>query len=435
MNLFNAISGRNPHNPLFQLCDEQINVTHILEARSQYSGLLEAAAGKPVALCLRRVSALAKCIILLDGICPQITLMPRESNADIMQNLLINSSAQAVISDYLTSDNSPLPLLSFIESVGNLPSYEYESEWLLPTSGTTGTPKLIPHTISSLARTVKLDNGKGSSLCWGTLYDIGRFAGLQVYLQALFGGSSLALLDTPDMPLPALISSLHSAGVNALSATPTMWQKILMTSDSECLKLKQITLGGEIVRQRVLDALSARYPDARITHIYASTEFGVGFSVTDRREGFPAEWLCGEQAIGRIDADCGELFLRKGDEWFATGDAVVELDDRILFQGRLNGSINVGGNKVMPEEVEQTLLQYPGVQMASVSAQKNSFMGNLVQAEIMAHFNGTTDEFRKGLITHCRQHLEPYKIPAFIKFVDEVSTSSSGKILRNGGHA
>lgn len=432
MNLLNAISNRDTQKPLFFLHDEQIDVTTILKTQRDYSGLLEAAAGKSIALCLRHVSALAKCIILLDGVCPQIMLMPREANLDVMKHLLVSGNVKTVISDYLTVDDCPLPILAFTTSYGNVPSYKYETKWLLPTSGTTGTPKLIPHTISSLSRTVKRDNVKGLSLCWGTLYDIGRFAGLQVFLQAVLGGASLALLDNFDMPLPDLVSNLHKAEVNALSATPTMWQKILMTSGSERLKLKQITLGGEIVTQRVLEALSARYPDARITHIYASTEFGVGFSVTDRREGFPVEWLYGDQAIGSINADSGELLLRKGHVSFATGDAVEERGDRIVFRGRLNGSINVGGNKVMPEEVERILLQYPGIQMASVSAQRSSFMGNLVQAEIMAYFDCSQDEFRIGLMAHCRQHLDLYKVPAFIKFVDEVSTSSNGKILRNG---
>lgn len=435
MSLFSVISQRNHQQPVFLLGEEVLAVPQLLEIRSRNSGLIGGVATKSIALCLASISSLAKCILLLDGVCPQITLMPREVNADVLKKLLESCGAQAIISDYLTANNCPVPLFSFTESSGPLPLYEYDTEWLLPTSGTTGTPKLIPHSISSLSRTIKSDSGKGSSLCWGTLYDIGRFAGLQVYLQALLGGSSLVLPDAADLSLPELLSALRSSGVNALSATPTMWQKILMTGGSEGLDLNQITLGGEIVRQRVLDALAARYPHARITHIYASTEFGVGFSVTDRREGFPAEWLRGDRAIGRINAESGELLLRKGDEWVATGDSVAEHGDRALFQGRLNGSINVGGNKVMPEEVERVLLQYPGVLVASVSAQKSSFMGNLVQAEIVAHCEGGTDEFRKGLIAYCRQHLESYKVPAFIKLVGDISTSSSGKIIRNGGCA
>ena len=89
----------------------------------------------------------------------------------------------------------------------------------------------------------------------------------------------------------------------------------------------------------------------------------------------------------------------------------------------------------MPEEVEKILLQYPGVQMVSVSSQKSSFMGNLVQAEIMATLNTSQEEYRIDLIAYCRQHLDAYKVPMFIKFVNDISTSSTGKILRKGGNA
>ena len=435
MNLVNSVIQRNSRLPLFILPDKQINIFDILDAQRIYSGLLNVVAGNRIALCIQSVSTLAKLIILLDGVCLEITLMPRELSVDEIKKLLINSNVQGVISDYLTDEICPVQLIPLNESSGNLPLYEFETVWKLPTSGTTGAPKLISHKISSLSKTVKPVSDKGLSLCWGTFYDIGRFAGLQVYLQAVLGGSSLALTDNSEMSLSEIISALHAAGVNALSATPTMWQKILMTCGSECLNLKQITLGGEIVRQRVIDALSVRYPEARITHIYASTEFGVAFSITDRMEGFPSEWIDGDYSIGRIDIDSGELLLRKDNEWVATGDVVEEHSGRILFQGRLNGSINVGGNKVMPEEVEKILLQYPGVQMVSVTSQKSSFMGNLVQAEIMATLNTSQEEYRIDLIAYCRQHLDAYKVPMFIKFVNDISTSSTGKILRKGGNA
>ena len=53
----------------------------------------------------------------------------------------------------------------------------------------------------------------------------------------------------------------------------------------------ELTLGGEASDQATLDRLTAAFPDARITHIYASTEAGVVFAVHDGREGFPADWL------------------------------------------------------------------------------------------------------------------------------------------------
>ena len=80
-------------------------------------------------------------------------------------------------------------------------------------------------------------------------------------------------------------------GVNAMSATPTLWRKILMSDASRSLALRSITLGGEIADQQVLSTLASTYPSARIRHIYASTEAGTGFSVTDGKAGFPVSFL------------------------------------------------------------------------------------------------------------------------------------------------
>ena len=64
-----------------------------------------------------------------------------------------------------------------------------------------------------------------------------------------------------------------------------------MTPKANHINLLQATLGGEIVDDRILSAITALFPKARIVHIYASTEAGVGFSVSDNRSGFPLNYL------------------------------------------------------------------------------------------------------------------------------------------------
>ena len=135
--------------------------------------------------------------------------------------------------------------------------------------------------------------GQSEPPVWGLLYDPSRFAGLQVVLQSLLGGG---LLVAPDRegPGPSNSPFLQANGCTHLSATPTLWRKILMTSEGPFLPLRQITLGGEIADDPLLAALATRYPEARVTHIYASTEAGVGFSVKDGRAGLPVSYLADE---------------------------------------------------------------------------------------------------------------------------------------------
>jgi acyl-CoA synthetase (AMP-forming)/AMP-acid ligase II len=65
-----------------------------------------------------------------------------------------------------------------------------------------------------------------------------------------------------------------------------------------------------------------------------------------------------------------------------TGDRVIQRGDRFVFLGRDGGAINVGGIKVYPEEVERVINTLEGVEMVSVRAQPNSFVGMVVTAQI-----------------------------------------------------
>ncbi|NCB05377.1 MAG: hypothetical protein EOM69_07625, partial [Clostridia bacterium] len=162
--------------------------------------------------------------------------------------------------------------------------------WYLATSGTTGTPKLLAHTLTSLSRTVRGDQSEKTDTRWGLFYDYTRFAGLQVVLQALISGATL-IAPALDASLTDKLAMLARQGCTHLSATPTMWRTIVMNPGAKDLPLRQITLGGEIADDRILNTLQTIYPTARVTHIYASTEAGVGFSVKDGRGGFPASYL------------------------------------------------------------------------------------------------------------------------------------------------
>lgn len=317
------------------------------------------------------------------------------------------------------------------------------SRWLLSTSGTTSRPKLVAHTFTSLVRTAK--TGDGSSFVWGQMYDPCRFAGLQVALQALLGGSSLIVPD-PEAPLLNRIELLIRENVNVLSATPTLWRKILMTKASTRLNLRSVTIGGEIADARILQALAERFPSARIRHIYASTEAGTGFSVSDGQPGFPTEFLESGWSGIRMQVKNGELMIRNnyvekqyvgGSSVFAdesgfvfTGDLVEIRDKRVFFVGRKSGQINVGGNKVFPERVESALLDVPGVELLRAHAVNNPIIGQLVGLDVVLGRGYEVDRVSADLRSAARENLTKYERPARYRFVDEINHSCNGKVIR-----
>lgn len=330
-------------------------------------------------------------------------------------------------------------------NIPDLPDTPATTLWYLFTSGTTNIPKAIPHTFASLTRTSKRHVPGAPAHRWGLAYDPARFAGLQVVLQALLGGSSLVPGVTGDFETSVAAFVAH--GIDALSATPTYWRKLLMHRGILDCPLRHITLGGEIADQAILDALARAFPAARIRHIYASTEAGVGFSVSDGRAGFPTDYLRNGWAGTRlrVDAD-GTLWLcpekpltaspaRETDAlgYLNSHDRVEAQDDRFYFVGRDTGVINVGGNKVFPEEVEQVLREVDGVHEARVGAQTSSIAGQLVVAEIVPAPDVDRAALRQAILAHCRTRLARHKVPAIVKWRDQFDMTQSGKLARHGG--
>ncbi|MEQ8436791.1 MAG: AMP-binding protein [Ilumatobacter fluminis] len=308
------------------------------------------------------------------------------------------------------------------------------TKWVLFTSGTTGEPKPIVHTRTTLSRTVVAR--PDPTMVWGLLYDPNRMAGLQVLLQALTTRSSLVI---PDLhaPLTARLDTLVQGGVTALSATPSLWRQMLQAPQSTELGLRQITLGGEIADQRILDALAARFPDARIVHVFASTETGAAFSVRDGRAGFPVDFL--DDAPKGIELDIRDGVLHvfspgvstAGPDGFAsTGDRVDVVDDRVVFLGRDSGVVNIGGNNVWPEVVETMLREHDDVNDAVVTARPNPLMGNVLVATVELRPGVAADGMPKQLRSWVRDRAPRTHVPATVDIVERLEISSTGKVIR-----
>ena len=325
--------------------------------------------------------------------------------------------------------------------------------WLLTTSGTTGLPKIISHHLTSLAGAVRPPRPGDRQPVWGHVIDPARLAGVLVMLQALIGGGRLVMAD-PASPLAAQVAGLAKGGVTHLSCTPTLWRRILMLSDHAAMALTQITLGGEAADQATLRALAHAFPAARISHIYASTEAGQGFSVTDGRAGFPAGWLKGAPGGIGLDIREGVLWLqpplqardasRTGIEadaqgFIRTGDLVELQGDieggRVMFLGRESGLINVAGVKVWPEVVEAVIKAVPGVGLVQVSSRKSPVTGALVVAEVQLVAGADPVVMKPLILAACRAELPREAVPATFRFVDGFATNAAGKLLRPGPKA
>lgn len=446
------LAAHDDDQPLWVI-ERELTAGDLKRGLAAHAGEIATLADRNVAVSTREMPQLAALLLALDGACRSLLLLPADLPAERVAEFTHRAGADVLVTGPAHATDDLFAMILQPVDPGQPQAAEAAAHaagtatrWIIPTSGTTGAPRLVSHTLATLTRTVR-PSADAPRPRWGLLYDLARFAGLQVFFQSFLSGAPLIFTD-PGRPLPEQMAALAAGGCTALSATPTLWRKMLMSGAGSGLPLRQITLGGEIADAAILAALARAYPNARITHIYASTEAGVGFSVRDGREGFPADYLARPPRGIEIAVDAdGTLLLRPttGGQrfvdgatalsdprgWINTGDLVRRAGDRYLFLGRANGAINVGGNKVFPEEVEQIICQVDGVALALVRARRSSITGALVEA-VVVPAAGVTD--RKALVravqAHCRAHLPAFKTPAIVTVSDSLETAATGKIMR-----
>jgi acyl-coenzyme A synthetase/AMP-(fatty) acid ligase len=405
--------------------------------------------GRSVLLAVGDMAKAAAALIDLDGVARQIVLCPPGASADALVALARASAADALVYD----GDASAPEIDIATRVAcRLPlaplaaprTARFVTEWAMPTSGTSGPPKLVAHTLATLTAAFRPVAGQR----WATFYDVRRYGGLQILLRALTGAESLTLCD-PREGVDAFLVRLGEAGVTHISGTPSHWRKVLMSGEARKIAPQRVRLSGEIADDAVIAGLRALYPNAHVEHAYASTEAGVAFVVSDGRAGFPASFVFedGEVALRVVDdvlrvrsnraalrylgADAPAL--KDVDGFVDTGDVVALSGDRYLFVGRRGGIINVGGAKVHPEEVEAALNAHVAVRASRVFARKSPITGALVAAEIVLRDGAAADEATKrDILAACRAALPAYKAPSFLSFVAELPMTDGGKLARHG---
>ena len=116
-----------------------------------------------------------------------------------------------------------------------------------------------------------------------------------------------------------------------------------------------------------------------------------------------------------------------GERWVLPGDmAMVEADGTITLLGRGSVSINTGGEKIFPEEVENALKSHPDVFDVVVVGVPDERWGERVAAVVKARAGRDADGRRRSPRTPAST-IAGYKVPGEVHLVDEVVRSPSGK--------
>jgi acyl-coenzyme A synthetase/AMP-(fatty) acid ligase len=267
-----------------------------------------------------------------------------------------------------------------------------------------------------------------------------HIGGLNTLFGTLAAGSPLVV---PASRAPAEVAAaVERHRVAVLPASPTFLGLLLAADVSASLaSLRVITYGTEPMPESLLARLKAAFPRVRFIQTFGTSETGITHTVSpeagstffrfdDERVAWKVVddelWLrSATQIVGYLNAS-NERFTPDG--WFRTGDKVEQGPDGTLrIVGRLGEMINVGGEKLMPAEVESVVLAVPGVADCRVRGEAHPLTGQTVVVDVVTSL-ADHEALRAAIRIACRERLARHKIPTRVTFVSSVSGERMKKL-------
>jgi acyl-CoA synthetase (AMP-forming)/AMP-acid ligase II len=332
---------------------------------------------------------------------------------------------------------------------------------LLFTSATTGSPKLVPLTQTNLhalaAREIAVLPLSATDR-FLSLMPLFHMQGLSAALaQLLCGGTVLSTLGfnpttfldwldqfqptwfTSSPPLNRSILGMARQYPEVFRRTPLRFirtagaspQPEVVTSIEECIGVPVLngyglTETGGVTRNTV---------DARKNGSVGRTS-GLEIGIRDALGNLVAEGEEGEITVrgasvtsGYLDdPEANQASFRDG--WFRTGDiGRLDSENFLFITGRLKEMIDRGGEKILPQGVEEVLAAHPAVADAAVFAVAHPTLGEDIAAAVVLREGAFASalELRRFAATR----LAAFKVPRRIEFLDSIPRTSTGKAQRS----
>ncbi|MFN2582952.1 MAG: AMP-binding protein [Candidatus Dormibacteria bacterium] len=335
---------------------------------------------------------------------------------------------------------------------------ERPSKITILTSGTTGAPKGASRSqpnsadpIVGILSRIPLRSG-GTTLMAAPLFHAWGLAhlGLAIVL------SSTLVLQRRFDPEETL-AAVQREQADALIAIPVMLHRILelpkrVRSRYDTSSLRVVAVSGSALPVQLADAFMGEYGDI-LYNLYGSTEVAAAAIATpeDMRE---APGTVGRPPFGTVvrllderghdvsSGGTGRIFVGNDllfegytqgesgtsvDGLVSTGDmGCFDDEGRLFIVGRSDDMIVSGGENVYPREIEELLLQHPGVNDVAVVGVSDDEWGQRLSAFVVRRGRLSEGEVKR----HVRAHLARYKVPRDVQFVDQIPRSATGKVVK-----
>jgi long-chain acyl-CoA synthetase len=322
---------------------------------------------------------------------------------------------------------------------------------ILFTSGTTGLPKPIGITngqlsarITGLPAAFQADVPPKVSMMSVPFFHVGGAIGM---LGNLYSGNTYVVQARFEAGEWLRLVQVH--GVTSTFLVPTMLQRILDHPDfatSDLTSLGAIAYGAAAAPGALVRAAMAAMPNVAFANVFGQTEtLGAYTSLLpdDHRDpnrvgsvgrplpGVVLRVVDPETGIDVAPGTVGELWVNTSQNvvegWLHTGDLARQDSDGYVYpSGRLKDTINRGGEKFGPSEVEEALRTHPAVRDVAVAGIADEEMGERVGVAAVVRSPVTIEELRE----HCRASIAYFKLPERLVVVDEIPYNDTGKINR-----
>ena len=329
---------------------------------------------------------------------------------------------------------------------------------LIYTSGTTSSPKGVPikheNTIFTTKNIINILKYSNSDIDIIPL-SLSHSFGLGCFHTALFVGSTL-ILHKNTMNILEVLNSIKNNNATTFAAVPATLTSLVNDFPEKfvekCSGLRLIITNSTKVPEDTINKILNLLPNTKFATYYGLTEASRStFMIFNENEN--KKESVGKHAPGvelKIEKESKKLkqgqilvrgknvidnywnseFAKKfTNGWLETGDlGHIDNDGFLYLTGRKDYLINVSGEKVNPEEIEEVVKMLKPIEEVVAIGVEHKIFGKVIKLLVKKHEEENIDT--SSIITHCKENLERYKVPIRVEFVSNFPKNEHGKIIR-----
>jgi len=314
---------------------------------------------------------------------------------------------------------------------------------ILFSSGSTGAPKAMIHNLDTLVDSYGDKKQKQINMLVFLMFD--HIGGINTMLNILSMNATMIIPQNRNAD--DICKLIEEYKIAVLPSSPTFLNLILINRSYEkydLSSLRMITYGTETMPEGLLGRLKAVFSKVKFLQTFGTSETGI--ATTSSKSSSSTFMKIDDENLEYKIVD-NELWLRSktqilgylnrsmesftNDGWFKTGD-LVELDNEgfIKIIGRNKEIINVGGQKVLPSEVESVLLGMDEIEDCLVYGEQNAITGQSVSCDVVLKSGVEADGLKILVRKFCKDKLDNFKIPTRVNVVQKTKLTERFKKSR-----